>query len=129
MFPDDNKIELSLLERVAVVTLRHEIDIQDASGVTAALQSARTHRGADATLLAVDELTFADSTLLGLILHTRAEHGQAQRPFVLAGPFHTSVQRVLEITGAADVLPLAGTREEGLQRLRALLDATTTSST
>ncbi|MGW7090241.1 STAS domain-containing protein [Streptomyces sp. NPDC054871] len=117
MFPNDNKIDVSLMERVAVVTLRHEIDLQDASAVTAALDRARTHRDTDATLLVLAELTFADSTLLGLILHTSAEHEKAQRPLVLAGPFHTSVRRLLDITGAGDVLTLADTPDEGLRHL------------
>ncbi|MFC8131975.1 STAS domain-containing protein [Streptomyces sp. NPDC057302] len=118
MFPHDNKIELAWNERVAVITLRHEIDLSDSDRVTEAFHRALTHSDSDGTLLDLAELTFADSTLLGLILHTRTEHERAQRPFVLARPFNTSIQRLLEITGAVDVLPLADTLEEGLRQLR-----------
>ncbi|MFD4476582.1 MULTISPECIES: STAS domain-containing protein [unclassified Streptomyces] len=123
MFPNDNSFELSPHERVAVVALRHEIDLQDADAVTEAFHRVRTHSETDATLLDLSMLTFADSTLLGLILQARIDHEQAQRPFVLAGPLHSAVQRLLELTGVTDFLPLADTREQGMQKLRTLLDA------
>lgn len=123
MFPNDNSVELSPHERIAVVALRHEIDLQDANTVTEAFHRVRTHNETDATLLDLSMLTFADSTLLGLILQARIDHEQAQRPFVLAGPLHTAVQRLLELTGVTDFLPLEDTREQGMQKLRTLLDA------
>ncbi|WP_371525156.1 STAS domain-containing protein [Streptomyces sp. NBC_01283] len=123
MFPNDNSVELSPHERVAVVALRHEIDLQDAHTVTEVFHRARSHSETDATLLDLSMLTFADSTLLGLILQARIDHEQEQRPFVLAGPLHSAVQRLLELTGVTGFLPLADTREEGMRKLRALLDA------
>ncbi|MFH8484976.1 STAS domain-containing protein [Streptomyces longisporoflavus] len=121
MFPLDNTLEVRPQGRIVVVTLRHEIDLQDADAVTEAFQRARTHSGTDATLLDLAALTFADSTLLGLILQTKAEHEQARRPLALSGPFHPGIQRLLDLTGAATVLPLAGTRDEGLRQLHTLL--------
>ncbi|MEV8315001.1 STAS domain-containing protein [Streptomyces sp. NPDC059900] len=116
-------MELRPQGRIAVVALRDEIDLQGADAVTLAFHRACTHGGTDATLLDLAALTFADSTLLALILQTRADHEQAQRPLVLSGPFHTPVQRLLELTGAVNVLPLADTREQGVRRLHTLLDA------
>ncbi|MEU6676370.1 STAS domain-containing protein [Streptomyces sp. NPDC046925] len=115
--------------RIIVVALHHEIDLQSADAVTDAFRRACTHGDTDATLLDLAALTFADSTLLALILQTRAEHEQAQRPLVLSGPLQTPVQRLLELTGALSVLPLAGTREQGLRQLHTLLDTATSPRT
>ncbi|MFI7320749.1 STAS domain-containing protein [Streptomyces venezuelae] len=117
-----NSIELARQDRVAVVTLRHDIDLENGSEVTAAFQRARTESGTEATLLDLAELTFADSALLNLILLARAEHEQAQRPFVLCGPLHSAIRRLFEITGVIDILVLADTHEDGLRQLNKLLD-------
>ncbi|MET8685304.1 STAS domain-containing protein [Streptomyces sp. NPDC004732] len=117
-----NSIEVTRQDRVAVVTLRHDIDLDNGSAVTAAFQSARSENGTKATLLDLAELTFADSALLNLILTARAEHEQAQRPFVLCGPLHSAIQRLFEITGVIDILVLADTNEDGVRELNKLLD-------
>ncbi|MGW5736682.1 MULTISPECIES: STAS domain-containing protein [Streptomyces] len=123
MFPHDNSVDLHPHDGIAVVTLRHEIDLQDANAVSEAFHRVRIHGDTDATLLDLSTLTFADSTLLGLILQARNDHDQAQRPFMLSGPLHSAVRRLLELTGVIEFLPLADTREEGLGKLRTLLDA------
>ncbi|MGW6056735.1 STAS domain-containing protein [Streptomyces sp. NPDC055189] len=122
-------MELRPQGRIIAVTLRSEIDLQRADAVTETFRRALTHGGTDATLLDLAALTFADSTLLGLILQTKAEHEQAQRPLVLTGPFHTAIQRLLDLTGAVNVLPLADTREQGEQQLHTLLNTAATNHT
>ncbi|MEV1025065.1 STAS domain-containing protein [Streptomyces sp. NPDC050264] len=75
------------------------------------------------TLLDLSDLTFADSTLLNLVLRAHAEHRAALRPFVLAGPCRSGVQRLFRITGVTDVLVLTATRSDGMRRIHGILDA------
>ncbi|MFJ8821028.1 STAS domain-containing protein [Streptomyces sp. NPDC102467] len=124
---DSESIELTQRERVAVVTLRDDIDLEDGAEVTAVFHRARTDTGTDATLLDLGELAFADSTLLNLILRARAEHDEARRPFVLAVPDGSVVRRLFDITGVTDVLALTGSQEEALRHIHATLDSGTGS--
>ncbi|MFI7382596.1 STAS domain-containing protein [Streptomyces sp. NPDC049813] len=123
MASDSENIELTQQERVAVVMLRHDIDLEDGDEVTAVFRRALTDVDTVATLLDLGELSFADSTLLNLILRAKAEHDQARRPFVLAVTEGGSVRRLFDITGVTDVLGLAGTRDEALRRIGTLLAA------
>ncbi|MEU6394028.1 STAS domain-containing protein [Streptomyces sp. NPDC046939] len=120
MVSNSESIELTLRERVAVVTLRHDIDLEDVDDVTAVLARARTDTGTDATLLDLSELDFADSTLLNIVLRSKAEHDEARRPFVPAVAGGSAIERLFDITGVADVLGTAGSREEALRRIEAL---------
>ncbi|MEV1021095.1 STAS domain-containing protein [Streptomyces sp. NPDC050264] len=124
---DSESIELTQRERVAVVTLRDDIDLEDGAEVTDVFQRARTDTDTVATLLDLGELAFADSTLLNLILRARAEHDEVRRPFVLAVPAGSVVRRLFDITGVTDVLALADNQEEALRRIHALLDSDTGS--
>jgi anti-anti-sigma factor len=121
MVPDSRRIELTHQKRVAVVSFRDTIELEEQDEASLVLSTARTDTSTAATLLDLAELTFADSTLLNLILRAHAEHQQMPRPFVLTGPFHSGVQRLFEITGVTDVLNLAGTRDEGVRRIDELL--------
>ncbi|WP_394428531.1 STAS domain-containing protein [Streptomyces sp. SGAir0957] len=120
MVSNSESIELTLRERVAVVTLRHEIDLEDVADVTDVFRRACTEPLADATLLDLSGLGFADSTLLNLILRAKAEHDEADRPFVPAVAAGSAVERLFDITGVADVLGPAGSYEEALRRIKAL---------
>ncbi|MET9499870.1 STAS domain-containing protein [Streptomyces sp. NPDC006552] len=122
MASDSENIELTQQERVAVVMLRHDIDLEDGAEVTAVFQQALTGTDTDATLLDLGGLSFADSTLLNLILRAKAEHDQARRPFVLAVTEGGAVRRLFDITGVTEVLGLTGTRAEALRRIGTLLD-------
>ncbi|WP_394428267.1 STAS domain-containing protein [Streptomyces sp. SGAir0957] len=122
MVPDSPSIELTQQERVVIVSFRNTIELEEQDEAGLALSDARTDTSTAATLLDLADLTFADSTLLNLILRAHADHQEQARPFVLAGPYHSGVQRLFEITGVTEVLELAGTRDEGVRRVQELLD-------
>ncbi|MEU6387907.1 STAS domain-containing protein [Streptomyces sp. NPDC046939] len=122
MVPDSPSIELTQQERVVIVSFRNTIELEEQDEAGLALSDARTDTSTAATLLDLADLTFADSTLLNLILRAHADHQEQGRPFVLSGPYHSGVQRLFEITGVTEVLELAGTRDEGVRRVQELLD-------
>ncbi|MGW6054116.1 STAS domain-containing protein [Streptomyces sp. NPDC055189] len=128
MDPDRQSIDVTRQDRVSVVSFRNELDLEDTTEATLALSRALTDTATAGTLLDLTGLTFADSTQLNVILRAHAEHQEAQRPFVLAGPYHPGIARLFEITGVTEVLDLAGTREDGLRRIRTLLDTTRTAA-
>ncbi|MGW5733271.1 MULTISPECIES: STAS domain-containing protein [Streptomyces] len=121
MDSDRQSIDVNRHDRVTVVSFRNELDLEDTAEATLALTSALTDAGTAGTLLDLTGLTFADSTQLNVILRANAEHQEARRPFVVAGPFHTGVSRLFEVTGVVHVLELADTRDAGIQRIHALL--------
>ncbi|MFJ9036971.1 STAS domain-containing protein [Streptomyces sp. NPDC102406] len=123
MVPDSQSIELTHQGRLAVVSFRDTIELEEQDEATSVLAHARTDTSTAATLLDLAELTFADSTLLNVILRAHTEHQRAARPFVLTGPYHSGVQRLFEITGVTGVLELAATRDDGVRRVQDLLDA------
>ncbi|MFI0242202.1 STAS domain-containing protein [Streptomyces sp. NPDC016845] len=125
MVPDSPSIELTQQERVVIVSFRNTIELEEQDEAGLALSDARTDTSTSATLLDLADLTFADSTLLNLILRAHADHQEQARPFVLSGPYHSGVQRLFEITGVTEVLELAGTRDEGVRRVQELLDTGT----
>ncbi|MFI0236096.1 STAS domain-containing protein [Streptomyces sp. NPDC016845] len=120
MVSNNESIELTLRERVAVVTLRHDIDLEDADEVTEVFRRACTDSLTAATLLDLSELDFADSTLLNLILRAKAEHDEAHRPFVPAVAAGSAVERLFDITGVTDVLGSTRSYEEALRRVKTL---------
>lgn len=125
---DRQSIDVTRQDRVAVVCFRNELDLEDTTEATLALSRALTEGTTDGTLLDLSGLTFADSTQLNVILRAHGEHLDARRPFVLAGPYNPGISRLFEVTGVTDVLNLAGTRDEGIRRVRELLDADSASA-
>lgn len=102
---------------IAGVAPRGEFDM-DASEPLAEALTAALRSPSRGTLLDLSGLTFADSTLLALVLSTVEDHREAARPLVIAGPFASSVWRVFTVTGVVAHLPLAPDRREALDRLR-----------
>lgn len=125
---DRQSIELTHHQRVVIVSLRNDLDLSDGTEVMLALDSARSDPGTAATLLDLAGLTFADSTLLNLILRAHLDHQTAARPFVLAGPYDSAVDRLFDITGVSDVLDLTGSLEDGLRHIDELLRSGNTSA-
>ncbi|MEV1026463.1 STAS domain-containing protein [Streptomyces sp. NPDC050264] len=121
MVPDRQSIDVTRQNRVAVVSFRNAIDLDDATEAALALSNARTDTSTAGTLLELADLTFADSTLLNVILRAHTEHQAALRPFVLTGPYHSGVQRLFEITGVTSILDLADTHSDGVRRVHELL--------
>jgi anti-anti-sigma factor len=67
------------------------------------------------TLVVVDleEVGFMDSTMLRELLRAHREVGEAGGSMIVAGA-QSSVQRLLELTGTADVFAVAASRDEAL---------------
>ncbi|RFC76801.1 STAS domain-containing protein [Streptomyces sp. AcE210] len=64
---------------------------------------ARAAQGeAKRTVVDSSGLTFADSAALHALLHGRRKHTATGMPLVLAGPLHTTVHRLFEITGTRE---------------------------
>ncbi|MFX4295335.1 STAS domain-containing protein [Streptomyces bohaiensis] len=59
------------------------------------------------TVLDLSRVTFADSTCLNVLLAARVAHAAARRPWAIAGPYAHQIRRLLAVTGADRVLPLA----------------------
>ncbi|MFX4292316.1 STAS domain-containing protein [Streptomyces bohaiensis] len=70
------------------------------------------------TIIDLSGVTFADSTLLGALLQALDAHEETARPWAIAGPFATQVERLFSVTGTHEVLPLAA----DLSAARRLLD-------
>ncbi|MGY0021300.1 STAS domain-containing protein [Streptomyces sp. cg35] len=120
MDPDRQNIDVTHQERVAVVSFRNDLDLTDEAEAALALNTARTDTSSVGTVVDLADLDFADSSLLNLILREHAAHQSVLRPFVLAGPYHSGIQRLLEITGVNDVLVLTGTRSDGIRHVHEL---------
>ncbi len=105
-------------DEIAGVAPRGEFDM-DASEPLAEALTAALRSPSRGTLLDLSGLTFADSTLLAVLLATVEDHREEARPLVIAGPFASSVWRVFTVTGVVEHLPLAAGRREALARLRA----------
>ncbi|MGW7275030.1 STAS domain-containing protein [Streptomyces sp. NPDC054864] len=113
------KVRLDQQERVAVITLHGDVDLHDLTEVTGTFTQALSDISTEATLIGLSEVTFADSTFLNQLLQAFSEHTAQGRPLVLAGPLHSAVERLLQITGTDSILPLAPTAQEGLRQLQA----------
>ncbi|MEV8313348.1 STAS domain-containing protein [Streptomyces sp. NPDC059900] len=122
MVPDQQSIDVTRQDRVTVVFFRNELDLEDTAEATLALSRALTDTGTAGTLLDLADLVFADSTQLNVILRAHAEHQDARRPFVLAGPYQPGIARLFEVTGVTGVLDLTETRSDGVRRVHALFD-------
>ncbi|MFF3645587.1 STAS domain-containing protein [Streptomyces sp. NPDC002564] len=119
MDSDRQSIDVTRHERVTVVSFRNELDLEDTAEATLALSRALTDPETVGTLLDLAGLTFADSTLLNVILRAQAEHQEASRPYVLAGPYQSGIARLLEVTGVTSVLEMTDSLDEGVRRVHA----------
>ncbi|MFC8132453.1 STAS domain-containing protein [Streptomyces sp. NPDC057302] len=106
-------------ERVAVITPLGDVDLDHLADITVAFVQVLSDTATDATLIDLSEVTFADSTFLNQLITTFSDHTATSRPLVFAGPLHSAVRRLLEVTGTDAVLPLAATVHTGLEQLRA----------
>ncbi|MFF1450438.1 STAS domain-containing protein [Streptomyces sp. NPDC058274] len=96
--------------RSTVIAVRGEVDLGNAGQLAEAIAQAALARP-DAVVLELAEVRFADSTTVNVILQAYASHGARFRLAALS-PF---VERVLEITGVLDVLPVYATAAEALE--------------
>ncbi|MFE0510750.1 STAS domain-containing protein [Streptomyces sp. NPDC058964] len=83
------------------IILRGELDHYDAEDVDAAWEAADLAALAT-TVVDLAQVTFADSMLLNALLKARRRHDTAGREFILLGPLHPSVSRLLTISGTLE---------------------------
>jgi anti-sigma B factor antagonist len=109
---------------VAVVSLLGEHDLATAWEVRNAIAFALIEQGTH-VVADLSETEFIDSSIVHALFDSEqlaSEHG---RRLSLQLRAHAGVQRVLEITGMLDVLPVYGTRAEAIDAVRQPRDKNT----
>jgi anti-sigma B factor antagonist len=99
-----------------ILTLSGEHDLS-----TAPELRARLHDLGDtsAVIIDLDQTTFVDSSILGVLVGGLRRARERDVPFglVLGGDAHPAIRRIFELTGLHDVFPIFATRAEALARL------------
>ncbi|MFD0064127.1 STAS domain-containing protein [Streptomyces sp. NPDC056690] len=97
---------------VVLITVRGSLDgWSGCDGLAQALAQAAQGEG-KRTVVDLSGLTFADSTALHALLHGQRKHTATGMPLVLAGPLHTTVHRLFEITGTREAFRFADSVEQ-----------------
>ncbi|OKJ72823.1 STAS domain-containing protein [Streptomyces sp. CB02460] len=100
---------------VVLIRVRGSLDGWSGSGdLSTALTGAVTDGGVR-TVVDLSGVTFADSAALHSLLDGLREHMKAGVPLVLAGPLHSGVRRLFEVTGTAGAFRFADDVESALQ--------------
>jgi anti-anti-sigma factor len=102
---------------VVVLALHGEFDLASVPIARERFEQVRVRRPRG-VVLDLSEVTFADSSALRELLRTDAALRAAGAPFVLAAPSQP-VERLLELTRARDLLDVAATVEQALERVPA----------
>jgi anti-sigma B factor antagonist len=111
--PQVHRISLDTNERAAVVTASGELDAFVADDLTNAF---RETAASDRLLVDLSAVSFMDSTALGLLVRAFREldeRGGTMRVVLPGGP----ARRIFEITTLDRILPVAGSRADGLAEL------------
>ncbi|MBY8876357.1 STAS domain-containing protein [Actinacidiphila acidipaludis] len=95
------KVHVSAEAEVCVLTLRGELDYQDAEDVERAGRDA-ADSGLRTTVVDLSQVTFADSTLLNALLLWRRRHDADGRHLVITGPLQPAVYRLLDVSGTLE---------------------------
>src|SRR3954470_7858913 len=68
----------------------------------------------NAVIIDLDETTFVDSSILGVLVGGLRRSREREVPFglVLGGDAHPAIRRIFELTGLHDVFPIFATRAE-----------------
>ncbi|APU38569.1 MULTISPECIES: STAS domain-containing protein [unclassified Streptomyces] len=83
-----------------VIRLRGEVDEDSAPSLVGALARAAAC-GLPRTVVDLSGTPFVDSSVLHALLDAQRAHADAGSVLVLAGPLHTAVRRLFEVTGTA----------------------------
>ncbi|MEU3409112.1 STAS domain-containing protein [Streptomyces sp. NPDC006670] len=89
-----------------VISLRGEVDEEAAPLLARALAQA-SEGGPPRTVVDLSGASFVDSSVLHALLTAQRAHAASGSVLVLAGPLHTAVRRLLDVTGAAPAFRLA----------------------
>ena len=88
-----------------VLRLRGDADLADRDAVAQAGHDVLSQHHGDAIVIDMAELTFLDSTIIGVLLELRKAATQSGTEFALrAAP--TGVRRLLAVTGLDGILPI-----------------------
>ncbi|WP_431038150.1 STAS domain-containing protein [Streptomyces sp. P6-2-1] len=96
-----------------VVRLVGEADLDTAEALDAALTGALAS-GRPLTVVDLSRTTFADSTVLGVLLRAHALHEEAGLRLLLAGPLDDVLRRLFEVTGTDAHLRFAAHVDQAL---------------
>src|SRR4029077_500657 len=101
-----------------VIVLSGEHDLSTAPELRARLLEGA---GADAVMVDLDQTTFVDSSILGVLVGGLRRARESDVPFglVLGDDAHPAIRRIFELTGLHDVCPIHAPRAEGLTGLSA----------
>ncbi|MDH6539828.1 STAS domain-containing protein [Streptomyces sp. SPB4] len=100
-------VVITTTERDAtVISLHGEIDEDHAPALAGALARA-VSGGLPRTVVDLSGTGFVDSSVLHALLDAQRAHTAAGVALVLAGPLHTAVRRLFEVTGASTVFRTA----------------------
>ncbi|MEU6772280.1 STAS domain-containing protein [Streptomyces sp. NPDC046759] len=109
----DTVVQVARHRRVFEVMVRGEIDYDESDLLNAAWDEA-DECGLPATVVDLTGLTFGDSQLLRSLLDARRRHQESGRAFVLLGPLHESVVRLLSISGTLEHFTLTDSRDAAM---------------
>nr|WP_244320448.1 MULTISPECIES: STAS domain-containing protein [Streptomyces] len=102
------KVHITRHEETFVITLRGEVDWDDAEDFEAARETAE-RAALPVTAIDLSRVTFADSMLLNALLALRRRHLSDGRDLVLLGPLRPAVRRLLVVGGVLDHFTIADT--------------------
>ncbi|MEU6298158.1 STAS domain-containing protein [Streptomyces erythrochromogenes] len=89
-----------------VISLHGEVDEDGAPFLARALARAAS-AGLPRTVVDLSGTPFVDSSVLHALLDAQRAHAAAGALLVLAGPLHTAVRRLFEVTGSAPAFRMA----------------------
>ncbi|MFB7741157.1 STAS domain-containing protein [Streptomyces sp. NPDC056132] len=104
----DGNIHVIRHGEVFVITLRGEVDHDDAPALQAAWDAA-DHAMLPTTALDLSQLLFGDSMLLSALLRAKHRHDADGRDLILLGPLQPAVHRLLDVSGTLDYFTIADT--------------------
>ncbi|MEV5357114.1 STAS domain-containing protein [Streptomyces sp. NPDC052693] len=97
----DMKVHVTHHDQDVLITVRGELDYEDAESMETAWQAA-DRAGLPTTTVDLSQVTFADSMLLNALLEARRRHSATDRDFVLLGPLQPPVSRLLALSGTLE---------------------------
>ena len=118
--------QVEAAEDITVIDLEGELDISVSAAIAEQAEAAlATGRH---LVINLSEATFIDSSTIHALFRADAAAKKAGRKFVLQFGSRASVARVLEITGADAIFPIAPTREAAIDLVRASATAAAEAS-
>lgn len=102
-------------DEIAYVDLAGELDMYCADSARQVLQELLA--GNDAVMLDLTEVSYIDSSGIGVLLFGLKESRKGNKKFCIVG-VSGQVRRVIELTSLFGLLPITDTRPQAVERLR-----------